>query len=90
MDQWRKDVGDSQNAARIDEEADWAKRLGAVGTPSLFVNGARTVGWGSYGGLKDEVRRELAFLQGSPVSLKDRIVTMAGKNAAPAPRRSPH
>jgi hypothetical protein len=48
-------------------------KLGAPGTPGIFVNGIRSLGWGSYQGLKMQVAREIAsgeqlLAQGTPKS----------------------
>ena len=60
MARWEKDIADPANVARINEESAAATKVGATGTPGIFVNGLRSRGWGSYGGLKAMVARELA------------------------------
>jgi protein-disulfide isomerase len=80
MDQWKKDVTDPKLAERVDEEAKWASDLGAVGTPAFFVNGKRSVGWGSYLGLKSLVQREVE-LSAQGATTKARIVAMASQNS---------
>jgi protein-disulfide isomerase len=57
---WKADLADPGSAARVQAESDAAVRLGASGTPALFVNGVRQVGWGSYRDLHDKVAREIA------------------------------
>jgi protein-disulfide isomerase len=57
--QWEKDIADPKNAERIKETSSWATQLGVPGTPGMFVNGQRQMGWGSYQGLKWMVQREI-------------------------------
>ena len=51
---------DPKTLERIKSEAAAAVKLGATGTPGIFVNGVRERGWGSYAGLRAMVERELA------------------------------
>lgn len=60
VEQWKKDIADPANSARLDQEAKWAEEMGATGTPGFFVNGIRQVGWGSYMALKSMVAGEIA------------------------------
>jgi protein-disulfide isomerase len=85
--QWEKDLADPRNSDRLKEEAGWAAKLGARGTPGFFVNGIRNVGWGSYQGLKSSVTREIAAserLEASGIPRAripaERIRAMADKN----------
>ncbi|MSP92283.1 MAG: hypothetical protein EXR79_10850 [Myxococcales bacterium] len=57
--QWDRDRQDPKLIERVKEEAAWAEKMGATGTPGFFVNGVRQVGWGSYLALKSVVQREL-------------------------------
>ena len=41
-----------------------ADRLGATGTPAFFVNGLKSVGWGSWDGFRSNVARELDVVNG--------------------------
>jgi len=73
LDKWERDRNDPQLDARITEEATSVAKLGAPGTPGIFVNGFRSIGWGSYQGLKRQVAREIAMgeqllAQGTPRS----------------------
>jgi protein-disulfide isomerase len=59
LEQWERDRNDPALLTRMKEEASWAEKMGATGTPGFFVNGVRQVGWGSYLALKSIVQREL-------------------------------
>jgi len=85
--QWEKDIADPEVALRVREESAAAIRVGALGTPGIFVNGIRQAGWGSYGGLRQIVQREIAAaeaLVASGTALSDalaqRVRAMAEKN----------
>jgi protein-disulfide isomerase len=85
MEKWRKDMANPKAAERIAEEAKWAEKLGARGTPGIFVNGIRQVGWSNYRGLKAMVAREIENaerLKGAPVGtiLAQRIKATAAAN----------
>ncbi|MSQ83891.1 MAG: hypothetical protein EXR77_13565 [Myxococcales bacterium] len=87
MDQWKKDLADPANSARLDQEAKWAEEMGATGTPGFFVNGLRQVGWGSYMALKSMVAGEIAkaeevLAQGAPKGeiVKRRVMAGASQN----------
>ncbi|MBM4343850.1 MAG: thioredoxin domain-containing protein [Deltaproteobacteria bacterium] len=87
IDQWKKDIADPANGARLDQEAKWAEEMGATGTPGFFVNGIRQVGWGSYMALKSMVGNEIAKAeevlgQGAPKGeiLKRRVLATAPNN----------
>ena len=56
----QKDIADPKTLERLKSEAAAAVKLGATGTPGIFVNGVRERGWGSYAGLRAMVERELA------------------------------
>ena len=60
IERWEKDLGDPSSLARIEKESAQAVKLGAPGTPALFINGIRQRGWGSYAGLRGMVEREIA------------------------------
>ncbi len=55
-----KDLADPKIAELVRRESDAAVRLGVPGTPGLFVNGFRQMGWGSYRDLHNSVKREIA------------------------------
>jgi protein-disulfide isomerase len=59
LDKWEEDRMDPKLDEEITEEADAVVKLGAPGTPGIFVNGWRSLGWGSYQGLKGTVQREI-------------------------------
>lgn len=54
-----KALADPKLAAQIAYESAQAEALDARGTPAFFVNGERTVGWGSYLGIESQVKRAL-------------------------------
>lgn len=60
LDRFKKDLADPTAAAQVDYERAVAEALGAPGTPSYFVNGMKSVGWGSYFGLRSQVERAIA------------------------------
>ena len=73
LDKWEEDRTDPVLDDQITEEADSVVKLGAPGTPGIFVNGWRSLGWGSYMGLKGTVQREIVsgeqlLAQGIPKS----------------------
>ena len=73
LDKWEEDCADPQLDERITEEAASVVKLGAPGTPGIFVNGIRSLGWGSYQGLKMQVANEITsgehlIAQGTPRS----------------------
>ncbi len=87
IDQFKKDIADPANSARLDQEAKWAEEMGASGTPGFFVNGIRQVGWGSYMALKSMVAGEIskaeeALAQGAPKGevVKRRVLAGAPQN----------
>jgi protein-disulfide isomerase len=64
VDRFRKDYADPRLRSRVREESALADRLGATGTPAFFVNGAKSVGWGSWDGFRSNVARELDVVNG--------------------------
>jgi protein-disulfide isomerase len=63
LERWDRDVADPQIAEQVKNESAAAVRLGVPGTPGLFVNGVRQMGWGSYRDLHNSVRRELTAVE---------------------------
>lgn len=59
LERFDEDRNDPAIRAQIVYERQVAERLEARGTPAFFINGARTVGWGSYGGFRGGVERAL-------------------------------
>ena len=59
MAAWQAALNDPKIAAQIAYESAQAEKLEANGTPAFFVNGDKTVGWGSYFGVEAEVRRAI-------------------------------
>jgi protein-disulfide isomerase len=57
---WDKDFADPSAAEWVKRESAAAIRLGVPGTPGIFVNGFRQMGWGSYRDLNASVAREIA------------------------------
>lgn len=59
MTAWQAALNDPKVAAQIAYESAQAEKLEANGTPAFFVNGEKTVGWGSYYGVEAQVRQAL-------------------------------
>lgn len=59
MAAYDKAFADPAIAERIAYEAAQAEALDAKGTPAFFVNGQKTVGWGSYMGIESQVKQSL-------------------------------
>ncbi|MFO0748621.1 MAG: thioredoxin domain-containing protein [Myxococcota bacterium] len=57
--QFDKDLVDPALAKQVADEAAQAEALGAAGTPAFFVNGEKTVGWGSMMGLRYQIEQAL-------------------------------
>lgn len=53
------DMADPAVAAQVEYEGALAEAMGIRGTPGFVVNGQKTVGWGSYLGVKSQVQRAL-------------------------------
>jgi len=56
---FKQDVADPSAKAQVDYERALAESLEARGTPAFFVNGVKSVGWGSYYGLRSQVQRAI-------------------------------
>jgi protein-disulfide isomerase len=63
LERFKKDLADPTVKAQVDYERSLAESLEARGTPSFFVNGMKNVGWGSYVGIRSQVRRALEKAQ---------------------------
>jgi len=59
MAAWDKSLTDPALVAQIAYEGAQAEALDAKGTPAFFVNGDKTVGWGSYMGIESQVKQAL-------------------------------
>jgi protein-disulfide isomerase len=59
MGRFKNDIDDSHTKAQILYERELATALGARGTPGFFINGKKTVGWGSYTGFRASVKKAL-------------------------------
>jgi len=59
MDQFKADLADEALDFQFDGNMRVAELLGARGTPSFIINGRKQVGWGSAGGIKSMVQREV-------------------------------
>ena len=59
MTKFEADRNDPAVAAQVQYEGALAEALGIRGTPGFVVNGQKTVGWGSYLGVKSQVQRAL-------------------------------
>lgn len=60
MERFAADLADPALKAQVAFERALAESLEARGTPAFFVNGQRSVGWGSYAGLRAQVARAMA------------------------------
>ncbi len=63
MARYDRDVVDPAVKAQVEYERGIAEQLEARGTPGLFINGKKQVGWGSYGGFKAMFLRALTEAQ---------------------------
>ncbi len=59
MAAWEKALTDTAITAQIAYESAQAEALDAGGTPAFFINGTKTVGWGSYMGVESQVKQAL-------------------------------
>ena len=59
MDTFKKDIADDRLDFQFDANMRVAGLLDARGTPSFVINGRKQVGWGSAGGVKSMVQREV-------------------------------
>lgn len=63
MARYDKDLVDPDAKAQVEYERNVAAALGARGTPGMFFNGKKQVGWGSYSGFKAMALRALKDAQ---------------------------
>jgi protein-disulfide isomerase len=56
---FKEDMATAEIAAQIDYESEMSQKLGAEGTPGIFINGNFLPGWGSYPGFKAMVDESL-------------------------------
>jgi protein-disulfide isomerase len=61
---FKEDLAAADVAAQIDYESEMAQKLGAEGTPGIFINGKFLPGWGSYPGFKAMVDEALSDARG--------------------------
>ena len=54
---FEKDMQDPKVQAQVNYERALAEKLGMRGTPGFYINGKKSIGWGSYGGFKVQVAR---------------------------------
>lgn len=59
MEQFQRDYADPALRERVKSEAAAADKFNARSTPAFMVNGKLNVGWGSWGGFRSDVEREL-------------------------------
>ena len=59
MVRFGNDRVDAQTKDLITRQAAAVSELGARGTPSFFINGKKTVGWGSQIGIEGQIKREV-------------------------------
>lgn len=60
MEQFQRDYADPALRERVKSEAATAELFNARSTPAFMVNGKLKIGWGSWGGFRTDVERELA------------------------------
>jgi protein-disulfide isomerase len=63
---FKEDMAASDIAAQIDYESEMSQKLGAEGTPGIFINGKFLPGWGSYPGFKAMVDESLRDARARP------------------------
>lgn len=73
METFRKDFADPELRKVIASQGDFARAMGARGTPAFLINGKSSVGWGSWNGFRGQVLREVN---------KAKDLKKAGKTAA--------
>ncbi len=61
---FKEDMAAADVAAQIDYESEMSQKLGAEGTPGLFINGKFLPGWGSYPGFKAMIDQSLSDARG--------------------------
>jgi protein-disulfide isomerase len=76
-DRFKDDMAAADVAAQIDYETEMAQKLGAEGTPGLFINGMFLPGWGSYPGFKAMVEEALRDARGRAAGGSDDIARAA-------------
>lgn len=59
MARFNKDLQDAELKAWIEQQAQAVNQLGARGTPAFFINGKKSVGWGSKMGIVGQIKREI-------------------------------
>ena len=59
IEQFQADIADDVLDFQFDGNMRVAELLGARGTPSFIINGRKQVGWGSAGGIRSMVQREV-------------------------------
>ena len=59
LTRFNTDCADPALRARVKAEGAVAEQFGAMSTPAFMVNGTVHIGWGSWGGFRAEVAREL-------------------------------
>ena len=64
MEQFQLDYNDPLLRERVKAEAATAEKFEARSTPAFMVNGKINVGWGSWGGFRSDVERELSQAKG--------------------------
>ncbi len=57
LDRFLADIASPAIAERVVYERSLAEAIGSRGTPGFLINGSKTVGWGSYVGLRSQVQR---------------------------------
>ncbi len=63
VEQFKKDIASTEVKSRIDEDSSDARKLGATGTPAIFVNGFFLSGAKPFEAFKEIIDKELADRQ---------------------------
>ena len=87
VDRFKTDYASPELRARAKSEAAFADRFGAQSTPAFMINGTVKMGWGSWGGFRGDVERELNEArklenQGVPI---DQIASQRAQALIPNP-----
>lgn len=82
---FEKDIADPKIKDQIAYERALAESLEARGTPSFFINGQKSVGWGSYFGIRSQVARALTQAKQKVAEGTPRAEVAAAETAARGP-----
>ncbi|MFT7581902.1 MAG: protein-disulfide isomerase [Myxococcota bacterium] len=85
MERYKKDIADPTLAAQVAYERAFSEALDARGTPAFIVNGKKSVGWGSYAGLRGQVKRavEAAKAEVAAGTARDQVAAKLTRASGP-------